>query len=261
MVKEYVTDGEYPTYFARLNGLRAKIASDLPLKERMCILDVATGWGYFAIEVAKREDNLKIMGIDITQNDVKNARKTVEQNSLGEWIKIVQMDASNMVFPTGNFDMVVNFLGLEDIHMTRGKLGIHRTFLQVSRVLKTRGYFCFTVMPPEEMETEAQKIEVALFSYICGATWLGAKDYKKMLEETEFRLIRKRKYCTGKKLSPIQAKTEVEFACNETPKIYGVETLPFEKVWQRFGKYIGKNGLGHYSNVVLFIAQKVDKVH
>lgn len=130
----------------------------------------------------------------------------------------------------------------------------------MNRVLKSDSYFCFVVMPPEEMETGAQKIEVALFSYICDATWLSAKEYEKMLEEAGFRLIKKENYYTGKKLTPEQAKAEIKFACDNAPKIYGVETPPFGKVWKKFGKDIEKHGLGHYSKVVLMIAQKVEEV-
>jgi ubiquinone/menaquinone biosynthesis C-methylase UbiE len=257
MFEQYISAKEYPTYFSKLNGLRSGIASDLPTKLDMCILDLATGYGYFAIELAKRDHSLKIVGIDISQNDVLNARKNVEQLNLAERIEIIKMDATNMNFPNGHFDRVVNFLGLEDIYMTKGKSGVQKTFLEVNKVLKSNGYFCFVVMPPEEMETEAQKIEVALFSYICDATWLSAKEYEDMLEEAEFKLVRKRSYCTGKKLSPEQAKAEIRFACENVPKIYGINTPSFEEVWGEFGRDIEKSGLGHYSKVISMTAKKI----
>lgn len=257
MNEKYVLNNEYPTYFSNLNALRHRIASNLPIKSDMCILDLATGYGYFAIEIAKRENRIKITGIDISQNDIQKARKNVVAQDLADRIKIIKMDATKMGFTSGSFDMVINFLGLEDIHMTRGKDGIYETFLEVNRVLKSGGCFCFVVMPPEEMATKAQKIEVAIFSYICDATWLSAREYEKMLKRTGFILIRKKKYYTGRKLTSLQAKEEIKFACDNAPKIYGVKTPPFEKVWEKFGKDIKKYGLGHYSKVVLFIAQKV----
>ena len=165
-----------------------------------------------------------------------------------------------MSFSKEEFDMAIDFTGLEDIHMTRGKAGVLQTFHQVSRVIKSKSFFCFVVMPPEEMETQTQKIEVALFSYICDATWLSAKEYESMLEEAGLRLIRKKQYYTGKKLTPEQAKAEIRFACKTDPKIYGIKTPPFEEVWSRFGHQIEKNGLGHYSKVVLMIAQKAGEV-
>jgi hypothetical protein len=165
-----------------------------------------------------------------------------------------------MSFPDGKFDMAINFTGLEDIHMTRGRVGVQETFFEVNRVLKPKSFSCFVVMPPEEMETQAQKIEVALFSYICNATWLTAREYEEMLHKANFRLISKRTYYTGKKLSPEQAKAEIRFACKNVPKIYGINTRSFEEVWARFGQEIEKNGLGHYSKVLLLIAERVDRL-
>ncbi|TKJ43346.1 hypothetical protein CEE36_04760 [candidate division TA06 bacterium B3_TA06] len=256
MMEEYVSNDEYPRYFSKLEGLRARIAADLPLASDIKVLDLATGYGYFAIEVAKRESSVKIIGIDVSQSDVNVFRRNVKRLGLGDRLKVVRMDATQMEFPDEEFDMVINFLGLEDIHMSREREGVKRTFNEVARVLKPTGYFCFTAMPPEESQTEAQKIEVALFSYICNCAWLAAKEYEKMLEENGFQLLDKKSYYTGKKLTAEQARQEIRFACDNVPKIYGVQTPSFEEVWRKFGVDIEKHGLGHYSKVVLFVAQE-----
>lgn len=260
MMEQYISNREYKTYYQKLNGLRLRIAKDLPLKPGMRILDVATGSGFFAIEVARRDRSLQITGIDISHGDIRNARKNIKKQGLDDCIVILEMDATKMSFPDEKFDMAINFTGLEDIHMTRGRVGVQKTLFEVNRVLKPKSFSCFVVMPPEEMETQAQKIEVALFSYICDATWLMAREYEEMLRKANFRLISKRTYYTGKKLSPEQAKAEIRFACNNAPKIYGINTLSFEEVWARFGQEIEKNGLGHYSKVVLLIAERVDRL-
>jgi hypothetical protein len=69
------------------------------------------------------------------------------------------------------------------------------------------------------------------------------------------KLVGKRPYCAGTKLTPEQAKTESKFACEFAPKIYGVKAASFEEVWNRYGMRIEKHGLGHYSKVVLMIAR------
>lgn len=260
MIEEYISNREYQAYYQKLNNLRSRIANDLPVKPGMRILDLATGSGFFAIEAARCDSSLQITGIDISQSDIRNARNNLKKQGLQDRIEILKMDATKMSFHREEFDMAINFTGLEDIHMTRGESGVQRTFLEVNRVLKPDNYFCFVVMPPEEMETTAQKIEVALFSYMCDATWLSTKGYEDMLEEAKFKLLRKRSYYTGKKLSPEQAKAEIRFACKNVPKIYGISTPSFEEVWARFGQDIEENGLGHYSKVVLMITQKVGEV-
>jgi ubiquinone/menaquinone biosynthesis C-methylase UbiE len=261
MIEEYVSDPEYRTCYEKLYGLRLRIARDLPLEPNTHVLDLATGSGYFAIEAAKLDGTLRITGIDISQSDIRNARKNTKRQGLNDRVEILDMDATQMRFRPEQFDMAVNFTGLEDIHMTRGRAGVRQTFLEVNRVLKPRSFFWFVVMPPEEMETQAQRIEVDLFSYICGATWLAAREYEEMLREANFRLIEKRSYCTGKKLTSEQAKAEIGFACKTDPEIYGISTPPFEEIWAKFGQDIEKHGMGYYGKVILFIAQKVGKLH
>lgn len=75
MTEQYISNQEYKTYYEKLRGLRTRIANHLPLKPGMHILDVATGEGFFAIEVARRDSSLEITGIDISQKAIRYARK------------------------------------------------------------------------------------------------------------------------------------------------------------------------------------------
>jgi ubiquinone/menaquinone biosynthesis C-methylase UbiE len=259
--EERVSAEEYPTYFSKLNDLRRIIANDLPIKVNTRILDLATGYGFFALQLAQRESSLRIVGIDISPSDILQARKNLEGYDFADRVKFIEMDAADMSFPSGSFDMTVNFLGLEDIHMTRGITGVQNTFFEANRVLRPDGLICFVAMPPDEMETEAQKIEVALFSHICDATWLRTEEYESMLSRAGLKPTGKTSYYTGKKLSPEHAKIEIRFASDNVPSIYAVSTPSFEEVWAKFGKRIGQHGMGHYSKVVLFVAQKTSEVH
>ncbi len=254
--EQYLSNEQYKNYYKRLSNLRSEIAQDLPLRPKMCILDIATGYAYFAVEVAKHVSSVIVTGIDISLQDVSRAHNNIKQSCLLNRISIVSMDATGMGFHERAFDMAINFIGLEDIHMTRGKRGIQETFLEVNRVLKTDAYFCLVVMPVDEMETKAQKIEVALYSYICRATWLKRQEYIKMLEKAGFVLLREKSYKTGKKLTSEQARYEIRYACDNVPKIYGIVTPSFEDVWNEFGSAIEENGVGQVSKVLLMITQK-----
>lgn len=258
--ERYLSDGEYENYFPHLSGLREKVAKDLPLSSHAKILDLATGYGYFAIQVAQLAPSLKVTGVDLNEKDVKEARKSVMRHELMDRVHILQMDVTALSFPSETFDFVINFLGLEDIHMTRGREGVKQAFREAARVLKPGGSFCFTAMPPEEMETEAQKIEVDVFSFICCATWLPASDYLKMLKGAGFSLISRKTYYTGRKLTASQAEKEIRFACKSVPALYGKETPSFEKVWKKFGKEIVEHGMGHYSKLICFIAAKTSSL-
>ncbi|MBD3287065.1 methyltransferase domain-containing protein [candidate division WOR-3 bacterium] len=256
MHEDYVSREEYCGYFGKLEGLRTKVAACLPLKPDTQILDIATGYGFFAFEISEREPSVKVVGIDISQSDVDAFNKRIESSGLGDRLSGLKMDVSEMSFSRERFDMVVNFLGLEDVHMTRGKQGIEDTFSEVARVVKSGGYLCFCVMPAEEAETEAQQLEIEVFSWLCSATWLPAADYEKMLTVNGFNLISRKTFYTGKKLTVAQAAEEIRFACENVPRIYGVKTPSFDEVWARFGSRIERHGMGHYSRVVSMTARK-----
>jgi len=252
MEEKPVAAREYPNYFAELAGIRARIAADLPLRAGMSILDLACGYGYFTVEVARRVPGGKVRAIDIQAGDVECARENAARSGLADRIDATVMDATSMSLRDGEFDMVVNFAGLEDIHMTRGRSGVQQAFREVRRVLKPGGLFCFAAMPPEAMETEAQRLEVAVFSYACQATWLSADDYLQMLDEVGCEFAGRTDYYTGRKLAADQAQQEIRFACERVPGLYGVATRAFDDVWRKFGRAIAREGLGHYSKMVLF---------
>jgi ubiquinone/menaquinone biosynthesis C-methylase UbiE len=254
--EEYVSDEEYPTYFTRLRGLRRRVAASLPLEHGMKILDIATGSAYFAMELARLDESLRITGIDISEGSFEAAKENISKNNLEGRVEVRMMDASRLRFPYSSFDMAVNFLGLEDIHMTKGLKGLRGTFRGVGRVVKQGGHFSFVVMPPEEAETPAQRLEVEVFSRVLGATWLSADEYLELLGDAGFSLVRREAFHTGMKLTPGQAREEIRFACEEAPKIFGVKTISFEEAWSIFGDEIEREGLGHYSRVVLMIAKK-----
>jgi ubiquinone/menaquinone biosynthesis C-methylase UbiE len=222
----------------------------------MKILDVGSGYGYFTMEVARLNKNLDITGIDVSRKCVRKALRNIKTSGLLHRVAILEMDATNMDFPDQTFDMVVNFAGLEDIHMTRGKIGVRKTFFEVYRVLKPKSSFCLLTMPPDKMETNAQKLEVSLYSHICNATWMRSSEYDDLLKKTGFRILRKTNYYTGKKLTTKQAKVEIRYACKYVPKIYNVRTRSFKEIWGKFGEDIDKYGLGHLSKVVFVVAQK-----
>jgi ubiquinone/menaquinone biosynthesis C-methylase UbiE len=257
MQETYLSDAEYDTYFETLGGMRSRVAAELPINEGMQILDIATGYGYFAAETARRHSGTKVVAIDITSSNIDNSLRNIQRQCLSTRVRFLQMDAAHMAFGNRSFDLAVNFLGFEDIHMTRGRQGIEDVFLEVGRVLKPKKHFCLVVMPPDQMETKAQRTEVALYSYICDSTWLPMSQYEAMLGRAGIRIVRTEVFLTGKKLTPEQARTEIRFAVENVPKLFGRPARTYEAVWAKFGRAIEKNGLGQCSKTVLIVARKV----
>jgi ubiquinone/menaquinone biosynthesis C-methylase UbiE len=253
--ESYVPEREYEDYASRLDSLRARVVAELPLEQRMRILDIATGSALFAIELAKRDPSLKIVAIDVSDKAIRIADRHIRERWLDPNVTTMKMDATRLEFQGGSFGMAVNFMGLDDIDMTRGDQGVRQTFHEVARVLKPRGYFCFTIIPPEEAETAAQKLETEVYTHACGAKWLPAIRYQEYLRGAGFTLVKREVLYTGKKLRPEQARLEIQAAL-EKARSHEVEALSFEEVWKKYGKEIEENGLGHASRVVLMIARR-----
>jgi ubiquinone/menaquinone biosynthesis C-methylase UbiE len=252
MKEEYVTLEEYQNLFTILK--RAEVAKRLTLGEN--ILDIATGSAYFAIEVAKQHSQIHITGIDIFNGSIDQANVNILKSGLEDRINVIQMDACELQFPDNRFDSVINYLGLEDIYMTKGISGVVKTIKEAYRVLKPGGRFYFVAMPVDMMETPPQKLEVQAFSWICNATWLTSRKYLDILRDIGFSFIGKKSFYTGKKLSAEQAKEEIEYACLNVPVNYMVDSRSFQESWIRFGSLIEKYGMGHYSKTVLFEMMK-----
>ena len=140
----------------------------------MRVIDIATGSAYFAMELAAVNPTLKIVGIDVSERSIRVAERNVREKWLDSAISILKMDSRRLEFQASSFGLATSFLGLEEIHMNNGTQGLRETFHEVARVLKPRGYFCFIVMPPEEAETPAQRLECEVSSYLCGVTLLPA---------------------------------------------------------------------------------------
>jgi len=256
--EQFVSDEEYPTFCAKLDGLRGRVADHIPTERRMRVLDIATGGGKFAAELAERDPTMKVFGVDLSMEVLRSADRMIRERWLDARITPMRMDTTRLEFPAAYFGMAVNFLGLEDIHATRGAQGVRETFHEVSRVLKPRAYFAFTVMPPEETETKAQELECSLRSYSLDATWLPAMRYQEFLRGAGFTLLKREVLGTGKKLSAAQVRPEVELECRTAKKAWGVKARPFDDVWAKYGSEVEKSGVGRCSRLVLMIARKRD---
>jgi ubiquinone/menaquinone biosynthesis C-methylase UbiE len=256
MGEAFVSDEEYPTYFVKLEGMREKVAAELQYLAGD-VLDVATGSAYFAMALARRHPDIHVTAIDI--DSLETARGNVNEGQLSDRVTLREMDASSLEFQDESFDQVVNFLGLEDIHMTRGREGVERAFKEAHRVLRPGGSFCFVAMPSDEAETPAQRNEIEVFSWICDATWLTRAEYMTLVSGSGLTYEYSKVFRTGKRLTVEQAREEIAFACDNVPRIYDRPARGFDEAWERFGDGITEHGMGHYSRLELFATRKKPK--
>jgi ubiquinone/menaquinone biosynthesis C-methylase UbiE len=192
MNERFIFPVEYHDYHIKLGGLRKRIASDISISPGMHILDVGTGCGYFAIDLAACDPGIRIIGVDGNEGDIETGKMILKDLGLESRIDLVKMDMSHLEFPDERFDMGVSFLGVEEIYIRYGRSGVESVCKEVFRVVRPGGTFHLVVMPPEKMETEAQKLEMEVYGFIFNVNWMTEQEYSSMLEGIGFRILKNR---------------------------------------------------------------------
>jgi len=258
MSSKYLMDEEYKTYWFKLEGMRKAVSEDLGLTARMTILDVGTGWGLFAIEMAKLLKKGDIVGIDIASKDTNMARKLVRDAKVADIVQILRMDSTKLSFPDNHFHLAISFLGMRDIYMTRGKKGVKSATKEMIRVTKPDGKIALCITPPEDMETEDQRIAVEIEGKVFGAKSLPKKFYTDIFRDNNVVLRETRAYYTNK-LTTNQAIIELKEGIEIARKVYGKDVPDFEDVWDRYGEKIEAFGYGMYSKTVMLLGDLINE--
>jgi ubiquinone/menaquinone biosynthesis C-methylase UbiE len=96
------------------------------------ILDVGTGPGYLPIEIVRMLPDVEVVGIDLSEDMVKIARRNAEKANVNR-IRYEVEDASKMSFADSSFDFVVS---TGSLHHWERKIEV---FNEIYRVLKHGG--------------------------------------------------------------------------------------------------------------------------
>ncbi len=108
-------------------ALARRIAGQIP--PRSCVLEVAPGPGYFAIELAKL-GNYQITGLDISETFVEIARKNAANENVR--VDFRQGNASEMPFADESFEFLLCRAAFKNISEPQRALEV------IHRVIKTR---------------------------------------------------------------------------------------------------------------------------
>ena len=110
----------------------------LKLSPDQKVLEVATGSGGPAIFMVK-ETGCRLVGIDINENGIENAKKIAAENGIASKIELFLADASEKLpFPDASFDAIVS---IDSINHFKNR---DKVFLEFKRVLKNGGRLLFT---------------------------------------------------------------------------------------------------------------------
>jgi ubiquinone/menaquinone biosynthesis C-methylase UbiE len=114
------------------------------------ILDVGTGPGYLPIEIAKLVSEIEVIGIDVSKDMVKIARRNAEKSGVQERVRFEHIDANKMRYQDSYFDLMVS---TGSFHHWKRPI---RILNEIYRVLKKGGqawiYDLRRDVPQEEME-------------------------------------------------------------------------------------------------------------
>jgi ubiquinone/menaquinone biosynthesis C-methylase UbiE len=99
------------------------------------VLDVGTGTGRLAIELARGLPGLQVVGLDLSDAALGLARDHVEKDEVPLAVSFEKGDAQDMPFGDGTFDLVISS---NTLHLVNNPV---KMFDEIDRVLKPDGRF------------------------------------------------------------------------------------------------------------------------
>ncbi len=113
---------------------RKKVVSIVASKKPESILDIATGTGDLAINLAKTNAS-KIIGLDISQGMLDVGKQKIAKKELNSTIEMVLGDSENMPFDDNTFDAITVAFGVRNFET------LEKGLKEILRVLKPGGVF------------------------------------------------------------------------------------------------------------------------
>ncbi len=261
---QYFSDREYEKAFFEFGNIRSEIVDrirQLSSDDEITILDLLSGHGLLSAEAALRFPKARIFGIGLN-NDVESWKRVRESDKYSQktWSKFHYLlsDATRIPLKSASCDMVVNFLGLEDLHMTSGLKGVEQAVKEINRITKNNALIQISMV--EYGDFPEEKIAQEIWNTIgLNAVFLESEDYLRMFEKVRIHPIEDFRLTLGKKMTAKQAKEELSFACEEAPRIFsnfGVKAIEFDELWEKFGERIETHGVAYWSQIRVIVLSK-----
>lgn len=112
---------------------RRKVVKTAAAASPRAILDVATGTGDLAIQLALAIPTANVTGIDLSEGMLSVGRRKVEEAGLSTRVTLLQGNCLKLPFPDGSFDVVTAAFGVRNFeHLDLG-------YAEMARVLRPGG--------------------------------------------------------------------------------------------------------------------------
>jgi demethylmenaquinone methyltransferase / 2-methoxy-6-polyprenyl-1,4-benzoquinol methylase len=125
------------------------------------ILDIGTGTGDFAIELAKLSPS-KITGIDIAEKMLEIGREKIDHKKLSSIIELMEADCEKLPFKDNVFDLTTSAFGVRNFE------NLNKGLSEMYRVLKPGG-IVLILEASEPVNMPFKKLYKAYMSKICPA--------------------------------------------------------------------------------------------
>jgi demethylmenaquinone methyltransferase/2-methoxy-6-polyprenyl-1,4-benzoquinol methylase len=153
---------------------RKKTVRCLELQPGQRLLDLATGTGDLAIQVARRHPEVDVVGLDPSAGMLEVARKKCERKQLTARIELVTGDAQELPYEAASFDAVTMGFGIRNVP---DRL---RALREIARVVKPGGRVGILELsePRGGLMGRLARLHVHVIVPRLGALLSGSKEYR-----------------------------------------------------------------------------------
>jgi demethylmenaquinone methyltransferase / 2-methoxy-6-polyprenyl-1,4-benzoquinol methylase len=96
-------------------GWRRRTVRALALGDRPRVLDLATGTGDLAIDIARRHPDARVIGLDPSHEMLAVAQRKLERRRLADRVELVSGDAQHLPYQDGEMDAVTIAFGIRNV--------------------------------------------------------------------------------------------------------------------------------------------------
>ncbi len=113
---------------------RNKLARMLPDRQRLKVLDVATGTGDVILSLFEKNRNVfQAVGVDMSEKMLEIGRRKMRENHLDKVVEMQLGDAARLPFEDAQFDVVTIAFGIRNVY------DVDKALQEMHRVLKPGG--------------------------------------------------------------------------------------------------------------------------
>ena len=137
------------------------------------VLDVATGTGDLAIQVARSAADVRVVGIDPSEKMLEIGRQKIERAALGDRVELCSGDAQELPFSDAQFDGVCIAFGIRNVpDRVRG-------LREMARVTRPGGRIAILELSePRGLLAPIARLHVHTLVPWVGALLSGAREYR-----------------------------------------------------------------------------------